>query len=129
MPGLFMENPAEVERIFVAHETTDLLNGIIGVFEEFFCLSDSDGGKVLHGGDTHIAFETADKPTYTHMLVFCIFFNTDVLGKGFVEKTDTLFHFLLIAESVCKRFKLASLYTLEKLLQKKTEKFFKAGAS
>ena len=128
MSCLSMKDSAEIKRIFVAHKRADLLDGITGIFKELLCLADPDGGKVLHGSDAHITFETADKPAYAHMLFFCVFFYTDILRKGFVEKTDAVFRFFMVAESVCGGFELAPGYTVEKLLEKKAEKFFRAGA-
>ena len=79
VPGLPVEDSAEIKGILIAHKIADFLNGVIGVFQQLFCLADPDGGKVLHGGDSHIAFEAADKPAYAHVLVFCVFLDTDIL--------------------------------------------------
>ena len=85
---MLSENPAEIQRIFVPHKTADFLNGIVGVFEKLLCFIHTDRGNILHGRNAHITLETADKPAYAHMLVFCIFFDTDILRKGFVEIVD-----------------------------------------
>ena len=79
MPCLLPEDPAEIQRIFISHKTADLLNGVVGIFEKLFRLINPDGSEILHRRYAHIAFKTADKPAHTHVLVFCVFFNTDLL--------------------------------------------------
>ena len=118
---MLSENPAEIERVFISHKAADFLNGIIGILQQLLGFIYTDGSNILHGRYAHITLETADKPAYAHMLVFCVFFYTDILCKGFVEIVDGRFQ-LPVAERVFRGFlhrkvKLGSLNSGKKLAQ------------
>lgn len=125
--GLFPENPAKVQGIFVSHKAADFLNGAAGTAKQLFCLVDSNGCNVLHGSHAHILSEAADKPADAHVSASGVFFNGNGLGEAFVEKMNRCFHLLLIVVLFSGKFKLAAADFRKKLFQVKAQQFLKAG--
>lgn len=59
---LFLENPAEIQGIVVTHHRADLLDRIVGAFQQHPCPVEPDGGDILHRRHPHCQPETANEP-------------------------------------------------------------------
>ena len=126
---LFFENPAEIQGIVVPHHRADLLDRIVGAFQQHPRPVEADGGDILHRRHPHCQPETANEPAYTDMLVFCVFLNGNGFGKVFVEIMDRLLDFFWNPHAVRSAFQGMAADRHQKLPEQKNQQFFVAGTA
>ena len=65
---LFFKYPAEIQRIFISDDMSNLCHSIVGSFQKHLRIGNSYSHNILHGCSAGILFEIADKPAYAHAL-------------------------------------------------------------
>lgn len=63
---LLMEDPAEIQRVAVAHDPSDFIYGVGGGFKQYLGVGHAQRGQVLHRSFPGILFEVADEVADTH---------------------------------------------------------------
>ena len=94
-PFLLMEDPAEIQRIFIAYDTPDLGHRIGSCFQQNLCLCDTDGKDVLHGCKPGVFLKIPDEPADAHPTGFGVFPDADLGIVMVVKVLGRLVHFIL----------------------------------
>lgn len=63
---MFLKNAAEIERVVVSDNVSDLSHVVIRRLEEHLRVGDAYGHDVLHGRCVGALFEIPDKPAHAH---------------------------------------------------------------
>ena len=87
------EDSAEVQRIVISDEISDLRNIVVGGLQEHLCVGHAAFHKILHGCGVGILLEIADEPAYAHAPGSGIFLNADVRVIVVVEMLNGKLHF------------------------------------
>ena len=127
--GLLFKYPAEIERIFISDDRTDLLNRIIRASKQLFGPGDTQEGDILHWRHSHVVSEAADKPADAHMTGGSVFLNGNGSSEGFIEILNCPENFFLIGTKAKGTFLLASVDFCKKQTKIMGRKFFEAGAT
>ena len=64
---LFLEEPAEIERVIIADNTGNFRNIIIGRFQQCLCVRDTQRKNILCGSGICIFFKVANEPADAHI--------------------------------------------------------------
>lgn len=74
---LFLEHPAEVELVLIAHDFCNLTYIIIGILQQALRIDHPQGKDVLRRAYFHILLEIADEPVRADVQRLCILLHTD----------------------------------------------------
>ena len=92
--ALLFEQAAEVQRVLVTDDFSDLRDIAGGGFQQALGIGDPEGEEVLHGCRTGIVPEIPDKPADAHAAASGIFLDVNQMIVMGVEIGDGLIHFI-----------------------------------
>ena len=90
--ALLFEQAAEVQRVLVTDDFSDLRDIAGGGLQQALGIGDPEGEEVLHGCRTGIVPETPDKPADAHAPASGVFFNANGMVVAGMEMGDGQVH-------------------------------------
>lgn len=94
---MFFKQAAEIKRVVITDNDGGFRNVAGRRNQQILSVGNPQIQNILHGSDSAVLSEIADKPAGAHVAGGGIIFNTDVLIIVIIKMTDCQFHLILNA--------------------------------